>query len=215
MAQFQQDLFDAAQAGFDLLTISEIRKRDVFDGKDENFEAWAFPFEIEAAHLGWDGLTTAAVASNGALPNQGWLAEHFGVNRNLYLWLSQRLRGKALTIVMGVEAGMGFEALRLLFKEYRPRGDTSHHNMLVTIIQPKWWTTGAHAARPFMENILDWEKLIIQYEIASREFISEGTKCATLTGYAPQNVKDVIAAAGDTPQLQIVEASGSGLRAGS
>ena len=95
---------------------------------------------------------------------------------------------------MGVGPGQGFEALRLIFREFRPRGDTSQHNMLVTIIQPRWWCQGAHATRPFMDVLLDWEKLIIQYELASRQQITEGTKCATLSGYAPKSVRDMIAA---------------------
>ena len=73
MAQFHQDLVDAAAIGYHLLTVAEIRKRDVFNGMTENFEAWAFPFDIETANLGWDGLLRDCIASDQpCLPDARW-----------------------------------------------------------------------------------------------------------------------------------------------
>ena len=132
-------------------------------------------------------------ARNPAFPNLAWQASHHAVCRNVYLWLSQRMQGKALTIFFGVPFGIGFEAFRLSFAEYRPIGDTSEHNLLITIIQHRWWCEGVDASRPFMDVILDWEKLIIHYEFQSRETVGDGTRCAVVSGFAPQMVNDMVA----------------------
>ena len=167
------DIVVARDAGAELLSMKDRRTRDKFNGSQEGWDAWIFPVEADMDSLGWLGLRVAArdAADTLEIPMMGPVAVVTG--RNLYLWLSQRCGGKALTIVKLVSDLDGWEVWRLLNKEYAPVGDTSVHSMLSTIIQPKRWSKTPHVNRPFMEVLLDWEQLIQRYELAANERISE------------------------------------------
>ena len=78
-----------------------------------------------------------------------------GVGKNLYMWLSQRMQGKALGIVILVKEQNGGEAMRQIYAEYQLRGDASDHGILLAILQPKWWQKPPHNKRPFMDVLID------------------------------------------------------------
>ena len=163
-----------------LLSMKEIKNRDTFSGVKEDFAAWAFTFEADVSQLGWGSEVAAAVAHPNVIDKSALNARLEAVGSNLYLWLSQRMKGGALTHVMLVENGHGFEALRLIYAEYKTKGQAANHSMLSIIIQPSWWTKGANASRPFLSNLVDWERLVVDYEAATKERISEGIKLSLI-----------------------------------
>ena len=189
------DVAIASAAGLTLLSMKDMRNRDTFTGRTEDWDSWWFPFETDAEHLGWRDLIIASKESTVPIKtvDLGNIAEV--VSRNLYLWLSQRTQGKAQVIVRLVEDKCGFEALRLLAYEYAPKGDTSSHGMLAAVIQPVWWRKSPHSTRSFMDVLLDWESLIVKYENSSKETIGDGIKCATITGYAPKAIQALLQSA--------------------
>ena len=186
------DLRAIDNAGLELLSIKEIRTRDRFSGMKADFEAWAFPFETDVANLGWGELVETAINMKEPISDEALNAVTRGVGMNLYLWLSQRMQGKALGIVSLVKEQNGWEALRLIYAEYRPRGDASDHGMLLAILQPKWWQKPPHNKRPFMDVLMDWERMIAQYELSTKEPVSNGTKCATVMGFGPPEIQKIL-----------------------
>ena len=185
----------AIAEGWSLLSLKEIRQHDDFSGRESDFEAWAFPFEAEAEELGWGHLVQAAITHTEPIANSTLNAAASDVSKNLYLWLSLKMKGKAQTIVKLAGHGNGFDALRQVYAEFRPSGNTSTHGMLATIIQPHWWTKQPHKDRPYTDVLLDWDQLIAQYELASGERITNATRCATVLGFAPQEIKAMLKSA--------------------
>eukprot|EP00969_Alexandrium_andersonii_P306349 13542568-Alexandrium_andersonii.AAC.1 len=113
--------------------------------------------------------------------SQSSLAERArAISANLYTLLAMKMRAKALTVVKLAPPGNGFEAWRLLKREYRPRGDEPEHAMLSAIVQPRWWSSQDHRGRNFNDLLIDWEGLIAKYEMESSELISDSLKCATI-----------------------------------
>eukprot|EP00971_Amphidinium_carterae_P177772 3526078-Amphidinium_carterae.2 len=181
--------------GMEILPLKDVRWVEVFSGNDSDFEAWSFVFESLMIELGWGDLWEETQQREEALVLGSFSETARCVSENLYLILSQRVKGKAQVIVKMTERGNGFEALKKLYKEYRPRAAVSKHNLLQAVIQPSWWQDNAHSRRPFMDVLLDWEDLIGQYERDTGERISSAIKCATVLGYAPTKVKTVLSAA--------------------
>jgi len=186
------DIAVAQAAGISLLQMKEIRQRYIFNGQQETWDEWWFPFETDADSLGWATLVAAAIGSDRIITVAVLGPVAIVVSRNLYLWLSQRTTGKAQTIVRLVEDRCGFEALRLMSLEFSPKGDTSAHGMLSAIIQPKWWQKPPHSSRSFIDVVLDWEAVINKYETATLEKIGDGIKCATVMGYAPKSIQALL-----------------------
>ena len=184
----------AIAAGFQILGLKDIRLRDTFDGMKENFEGWAFPFETDIDELGWKFLIDKILQENAEITADRLNGIPETVSRNLYLWLTQRMKGKALTLTKLTPRGNGFEALRKIYAEYRPKSEIVDHGLLTAIIQPKWWKVTPHNARPFMDVVCDWEDLIAKYELQSGEKVSNGTRCATVIGFAPVRVVTLLSA---------------------
>ena len=105
------------------------------------------------------------------------------------------MRGRAQTLVKLSGPGNGFEALRSIYADYRPQGTSSEHSLIITIVQPRWWSSPEHGKRNFLEVLADWDQLCSQYTMMTNEPISDRLKCATIIGYAPQDVKRMLDAA--------------------
>jgi len=115
-------------------------------------------------------------------------------SRLLYLLLSQRLGGKALTILRGVHHANGLEAWRRLTLEYEPRIVARSTAMLTGILIPKWRDV---AVGDFMEAILQWEKRVEDYDDVTGLPLGDAVKVAVVTQYvcprAHQEVPPVVA----------------------
>ena len=91
-----QKIIDARDQGFSILAMKEIQSRNSFSGMQEDFEAFAFPFETDIASLGWEVPARAAIDFNGEVPTVGMNPVLETVGQNLYLLLTQKMKGKAL-----------------------------------------------------------------------------------------------------------------------
>jgi len=131
------------------------------------------------AKLGWKPFIDAAIDSTSAIMDSALSPIARAVGDNLYLWLSQRMKGKALQIFSITKDNNGWEALRCMYAEYRPTANAAGHMQIVTIITPKWWLEPPRVWRPFYDVLADWEKVIADYELATAETISNALKCAT------------------------------------
>eukprot|EP00971_Amphidinium_carterae_P350904 6491802-Amphidinium_carterae.1 len=181
-----------AQMGVSLLSLKDIRFAEKFSGKDGDFESWAFVTEAMMQELGWTTWWEEYLSLGRHAPLTQLGEGPKAVSENMYLFLTQRVEGKAQTLVKLCETGHGLEAMRRIYDEYRPAVATSRHGLLVTILQPSWWGDHAHAQRPFLEVLLDWESLVAQYERDSGEKISGAIRCATVMTHAPMAVKNVL-----------------------
>ena len=90
-----------------------------------------------------------------------------------------------------------FRVLEEVARGVRPKGNEPGHALLMTMAQPKWWRSDAHKTRPFTEVLLDWEQLIVKYDaqVDVSEHVTRGLKCATLLGWAPKHVEDMLRSA--------------------
>ena len=70
------------------------------------------------------------------------------IGRSLYHLLASTTKGTALSIVKLAERGHGFEALRRLYEEYRPRINEEHGSLLQQILTPMWWRERETTHRP-------------------------------------------------------------------
>eukprot|EP00971_Amphidinium_carterae_P190885 3787957-Amphidinium_carterae.1 len=181
-----------AQMGVSLLSLKDIRFAEKFSGKDGDFESWAFVTEAMMQELGWTSWWEEYASLGRHVPLTQLGEGPKAVSENMYLMLTQRVEGKAQTLVKLCETGHGLEAMRRIYDEYRPSVATSRHGLLVTILQPSWWGDQAHSQRPFLEVLLDWESLVAQYERDSGESISGAIRCATVMTHAPATVKNVL-----------------------
>ena len=179
--------------GAELLALKDIRQHDAFTGKQEDFESWIFAFEAEAGALGWGELIREVAEKTEPIrPQEGWIGL---IARNLFLLLAHKTKSKAQVLVRHVPDQNGLEALRMIYREFRPQGNIPSHTLLTTIIQPRWWNKAPHSSRPFPDVLLDWDDLILQYERDSKEVLSDALKCATVMGYAPESVRLMLTAA--------------------
>ncbi|CAK0790198.1 unnamed protein product, partial [Prorocentrum cordatum] len=185
---------DNGAAGVQLLDSRGIGKVPTFSGKREDFEDWIFPFESYCGLLGW---TAGLERSRGAeepltaddLGEQGVL-----VGRSLYHLLASTTKGTAQSVVKLCPRGDGFEAMRRLCREYRPRLNEEHGQMLQQTLTPTWWKDREGKGR-FTEVLIAWDELISRYERATGEQVTQNMKTSTIMAHAPEEMKVMLRSA--------------------
>ena len=182
----------AAQAGFVLWNMKDVRHHEKFSGENASFEGFAFRLEAEVEQMGWKQLYDSAKSSDTVIANAGLNEGARELSANLYYLLSQTMLGKAHVKVKNAGSGQGFEALRRLYKDYEPRGQLSQHGLMGAIINPEWWHNADHRDRSFYDVLTDWQQLIVKYETNSGEVISNTTKCSTVLAHGPKNIKRML-----------------------
>ncbi|CAK0815286.1 unnamed protein product, partial [Prorocentrum cordatum] len=185
---------DSGAAGVQLLDSRGIGKVPTFSGKREHFEDWIFPFESYCGLLGW---TAGLERSRGA--EEPLTADDFGeqgvlAGRSLYHLLASTAKGAAQSIVKLCPRGDGFEAMRRLYKEYMPRLNEEHGQMLQHILTPTWWKDREGKER-FTEVLIAWDELISRYERATGEQVTQNMKTSTIMAHAPEEVKVMLRSA--------------------
>ena len=184
----------AAAAGINLFTSRDIAGFEVFSGRTEEFDAWIVGFEAECQNRGlgnWVGHVRGHVDDDyGNVAGLGPVATE--ISASLFALFARRLRGKALTFVQLAERGHGFVVLASLYREYKPRGLEPDHGILSAVINPTWWRTAPHKDREFADVLLDWDRLVAQYEIQSGEAISNAVRCATVLAWCPKATEQLL-----------------------
>ncbi|CAE8582737.1 unnamed protein product [Polarella glacialis] len=99
----------------------------------------------------------------------------------------QLCSGKALSLVKLTPKTNGFDAWSALVHEYEPELVSRYCALLAAILTPEWVPTS-----PFVEQLIEWERLVSRYELSSGQRLSESVKCAVILRWAPDTVKEVL-----------------------
>ena len=91
--------------------------------------------------------------------------------------LVQSVEGRALSVLMNVEAGNGLLAWRTLVDTYEPRIGGRWTLMLMGIIGPQW---SSITEESFLETLEAWEVMIRRYGEQSGEEVTGATRCAVV-----------------------------------
>ena len=97
----------------------------------------------------------------------------------LFNLLTQSVDGRAVQVMMNVEAGNGFQAWEALCETYEPSVGGRHAAMLMAIIAPSWENV---RDAEFLEAIETWEVL------QSQEAVSNSMKIAVLMKHSAPSV---------------------------
>ena len=164
----------------------------MFSGKRIDFEDWVFPFESYTAMLGWESYLSAVARAPQPITPTMVPQEAYGVNGSLYHLLVSLCKGTAQSIIKLVPRGQVFEAMRQLYKEYRPDLNEDHGVLLQHVLNPTWWKeqTGL-----FTETLIAWDTLIARYETATGEKVTENMKTSTIMAHAPEEIKSLLKSA--------------------
>ena len=182
----------AQTPGFQLLDSRGITKPANFSGKREDFEEWVFPFESYTAMLGWERFIAATAKAPAAITQDMIPEEARGIDSSLYHLLVSLCRGIALSIIKLVPRGHGFEALRMLYKDYRPDLNEDHGVLLQHILNPVWWKERSGL---FTDTLIEWDNLIARYETATGEKVTENMRTSTVLAHAPDEIKTLLRSA--------------------
>ena len=182
-------------SGWVLFSLKDMRAHDAFSGTEEDFEVYFTILETEVEELGWSELWEAAI-SRGAEPisMEDFVSDDVrAVSKNLYTLLMLKMRGKAHTLVKLAGRGNGFEALRAIYNDYRPRGQVTDSGMIGAIVHPTWWCKDGHQNRAFLDVLHDWDELVARYEVATDERLSDRLKASVITTHVPKKIKEMLA----------------------
>ncbi|CAK0827956.1 unnamed protein product [Prorocentrum cordatum] len=185
---------DSGAAGVQMLDSRGVGKVPTFSGKREDFEDWIFPFESFCGLLGWTAGLDRSREAEEPLTVDDLGEQGVQVGRSLYHLLASTTKGTAQSIGKLCPRGDGFEAMRRLHKEYRPRLNEEHGQMLQQILTPLWWKDREGKER-FTEVLIAWGELISRYERATGEQVTQNMKTSTIMAHAPEEVKVMLRSA--------------------
>ncbi|CAK0811260.1 unnamed protein product, partial [Prorocentrum cordatum] len=185
---------DVGAAGVQLLDSRGVGKVPTFSGKREDFEDWIFPFESFCGLLGWTAGPDRSREAEEPLTADDLGEQGVRVGRSLYHLLASTTKGTAQSIVKLCPRGDGFEAMRRLYKEYRPRLNEEHGQMLQQILTPLWWKDREGKER-FTEVLIAWDELISRYERATGEQVAQNMKTSAIMAHAPEVVRVMLRSA--------------------
>ena len=158
-----------------------------FSGDDSAWQDWRFRFQTITALLDMREVMKLAAECPREIKEDELSKENGWKGRMLYGLLVVLVSGRALGIVRQVPEGHGLEAWRCLVKEYEPAVATRYCAVLAALLTPVWTETGG-----FMEQLVEWERRLRQYEAMAGEKLSDALKCAVVTAKAPHRVKDFL-----------------------
>lgn len=173
-------------------------KLKTFSGKEEDWATWSFVARSYLALLSVEyqeylGRSEVADLEQLALSQQGDQARSH--SWTLFNVLVQSVEGRALSVLMNVEAGNGLLAWRTLVDTYEPRIGGRWTSMLMGIIGPQWSNVTEEA---FLETLEAWEVMIRRYEEQSGEEVTGATRCAVVMRHAPAGIRTALRTASST-----------------
>ncbi|CAE8742532.1 unnamed protein product [Polarella glacialis] len=159
-----------------------------FSGRDQDWPEFRYRFESLATLLGFDQLLDQAskVGFDG-LDVDLFTEEDYAKSRFVHAILVQLCSGKALSLVKLTPKVNGFDAWSALVHEYEPELVSRYCALLAAILTPEWVPTTS-----FIEQLIEWERLVSRYELSSGQRLSESVKCAVILRWAPDTVKEVL-----------------------
>ncbi|CAE8693048.1 unnamed protein product, partial [Polarella glacialis] len=159
-----------------------------FSGRDQDWPEFRYRFESLATLLGFDQLLDQAskVGFDG-LDVDLFTEEDHAKSRFVHAILVQLCSGKALSLTKLTPKVNGFDAWSALVHEYEPELVSRYCALLAAILTPEWVPTTS-----FIEQLIEWERLVSRYELSSGQRLSESVKCAVILRWAPDTVKEVL-----------------------
>ncbi|CAK0881727.1 unnamed protein product, partial [Prorocentrum cordatum] len=177
---------EAGAVGVQLLDSRGVGKVPTFSGKREDLEDRIFPFESYRGLLGWTAGLEMARDADEQLRPEDLGDQRVQVGRSLYQLLASTTKGTAQSIVNLRPRGDGFETMRRLYGEYRPRLNDEHGQMLQQILTPLGWKEREGKER-FTEVLVAWDELVSRYERATGEEVTQNMKTSAIMAHAPDD----------------------------
>lgn len=169
---------------------------DKFNGTNEKWQEFLWPFEGTCTNLGLDeamrqaagpGITNADI-SFGILED-----EQQRQCKALYVLLKHLVEGKAKTILKTAGNNAGFIAWKMLKEEYEGKDVNRMTSMLTGLLQPNFIELSKKKA--FLEVLREWEMAVIDYEEQSNEVLAlaQNVLLSVVQGHAPLHERQIIA----------------------
>ena len=159
-----------------------------WDGDDRGFSDFAFKFKNWLSSMPGD---VESLLDQSAKEQRPILMRMVGLRQRVVAkGVVQALRalagGKALNIVKSVsDAGNGFEAWRLLHREYRPRTAGRGAHLTEQVMESRSADGQDYAAWYY-----DWLELVRQTEDQRSQSLDDDVKCAVVLKTAPKELRD-------------------------
>ena len=177
-----QDVF-ADYAG-KMVDFKGVGKFPSFTGEEADWPDWLFRFENCADLIDLTESMELAVKEKEPIDSARLYPKYAQRARLLYGVVVQTCSGRALSLLRLAPNKNGLEGWRQPMAEYEPSTASRATAMLAALLTPVW------GQRPFLDELLDWERSIESYEAASGEAFAGRTRCAVVSRWALEPVRD-------------------------
>ena len=184
---------------------TNLGKPPVFHGEETKWQEWYFKFGTYIMCSGdmYPELVTATKDSaQGPMDTSRWDAEQSQVSQHLYLILVMLTEEAALRIVQAVHDSNGAEALRLLHRRSYPLTQGRMLAKLNEVLQVDFGTD----ERAYMDNVVQWEQRVHEFETMSRETLPDVVKRAIITERSPSAIRTHLLVNAQTLTRAVIEA---------
>eukprot|EP00972_Heterocapsa_arctica_P033162 4878965-Heterocapsa_arctica.AAC.1 len=97
--------------------------------------------------------------------------------------------GRALAIIRLIKSVNGMVAWKRLVSEYEPELAGRRCAVLAGLLTPDWTSK---TAQPFIDQLLEWERRLAEYELAKKVLVPDPFKCAVVLRWAPAKVREFL-----------------------
>ncbi len=155
----------------------------VFVGDESAFDNWSFKLK---AYIGNQSSATLDLMRNAEtlqepLDNTQYDPDTAALATSLYYKVAMLTDRAALAIVRQVTSNDGFEAYRRLVARYNPRTMGRGLSRLAHLLSFEF---GGDESQ-LLDKILQWERLIDEYERGGTDKVSDSVRCAVMQSRAP------------------------------
>ena len=169
-----------------LVDLRGVGRLPAFSGEEADWPEWRFRVENCADLIDMGDAMTMVVQEKQPIEFNRLLSKYAQRAELLYGVLLQVCSGRALSLLRLVGQRNGLEGWRQLVVEYEPATASRATAMLAALMTPTW------GQRHFLDELLEWEKATEAYEAASGEAFGGNTRCAVVTRWAPDPVRDFL-----------------------
>lgn len=176
-----------------LVDLKGVGRFPAFSGEEPEWPDWRFRFENCAELIDLGGGMRYAEKVTCEIDIDRLLPKYVQRTKLLYGILVQVCSGRALSLLCLVGKRNGLEGRRILVNGYEPATSSRSTAMLSALLTPEWgW-------RPFLDELLEWERAVESYEAASGERFLGSTKCAVVSRWAPDQVRECLRVNAEDP----------------
>ena len=170
--------------------IRDMLKPEAFSGKPEDFPEFEESLVSFMATWGMETLLEHAATRGTCITLEEQCPSVREVGLILYQLLRKLCEGDSRSIVRLVNNMNGWEAWRLLKKQYAPDSGDRHVSILQGLLNPKHWKlTPLHKFWPLYTQ---WKHDVNTYEHDAQDQVTEATKVAVVKKFAPAAVQKLL-----------------------